>query len=115
VAGPIANNGLTAPAAPAASLREIAPGRFALSGWLGFATARAVHGEGRRVILAATTDLEFDCHGLTHTDSAGVAVLIDWLAAAKRRARILHYVGISDSVRAIARISEVDDLLESGV
>ena len=56
-----------------------------------------------------------DCSGLTRADSAGVAVLLDWLAEAKRNARHLRYEGLPDSVRAIARISEVDDLLESGV
>jgi phospholipid transport system transporter-binding protein len=98
-----------------ASLEETARGRFALRGALTFTTARAVHEQGRVVIGAAGGDLEFDCQGLTHTDSAGVAVLIDWLSLARRRGRRLRYQGISDSVRAIARISEVDDLLDSGV
>ncbi len=93
-------------------------GRHLLRGALTFATARAVHEQGRRVILAASAGdatLEFDCRDLTQTDSAGVAVLINWLALAKRRGRGLKYVGISEGVRAIARISEVDELLESGV
>jgi phospholipid transport system transporter-binding protein len=93
-------------------------GRHLLRGALTFATARAVHEQGRRVILAASAGdaaLEFDCRGLTQTDSAGVAVLINWLALAKRRGRRLKYFGISEGVRAIARISEVDELLESGV
>jgi len=102
----------------AATLLETGGGRYALRGWLAFATARVIHEKGRNVILAASTGtgvLEFDCGGLTHTDSAGVAVLIDWLAVAKHRGQRLRYLGISDSVRAIARISEVDELLESGV
>ncbi len=93
-------------------------GRHALDGVLTFATARAVHEAGQRVILAAGTGeagLEFDCRGLTETDSAGVAVLINWLALARRLGRGLKYVGISEDVKAIARISEVDQLLESGV
>jgi phospholipid transport system transporter-binding protein len=100
----------------AATLLETSAGRYALRGSLAFATARVVHEKGRNVILGASTGvLEFDCGGLIHTDSAGVAVLIDWLAVAKHRGQRLRYLGISDSVRAIARISEVDELLESGV
>jgi phospholipid transport system transporter-binding protein len=105
----------TAALGESAALTGTGPGRFALRGALTFATARTVHGQGRLVIAAADGDLEFDCRGLTHTDSAGVAVLIDWLSLARRRGRRLRYQGISESVRAIARISEVDDLLDSGV
>jgi len=102
----------------AAELSAGGGGHHVLRGALTFATARAVHEEGRRVILAASTveaALEFDCRGLTQTDSAGVAVLINWLALAKRHGRRLKYAGISAGVKAIARISEVDELLESGV
>lgn len=92
-----------------------AAGRYRLSGALVFATARTTHAAGCRALSGSASDVGVDCSGLTRADSAGVAVLLDWLAEAKRNARHLRYEGLPDSVRAIARISEVDDLLESGV
>jgi len=48
-------------------------------------------------------------------DSAGLAVLLDWLGAAKRRGRTLRYTHLPADLTALARISEVEDLLERGV
>jgi phospholipid transport system transporter-binding protein len=48
-------------------------------------------------------------------DSAGLAVLLDWLSAAKRAGRSLRYAHLPEDLVALARISEVDELLARGV
>jgi phospholipid transport system transporter-binding protein len=48
-------------------------------------------------------------------DSAGLAVLLDWLSAAKAAGRKLRYTHLPKDVVALARISEVDELLARGV
>ena len=60
--------------------------------------------------------LEVDCSGISAADSAGLAVLLDWLAAAqaRRAARCATPACRMASPRS-ARISEVQELLQSGV
>jgi len=113
-------------AAPAASVRNDARGtfevvasgngRFAARGPLTFATARAAREQGLRSLAsAAGRELEVDCAGITASDSAGLAVLLDWLGAMKRAGRALRYTHLPAGLVALARISEVEELLERGV
>jgi len=78
-------------------------GRYALSGPITFATARRVYDEGVRRFG--------DCAGVSAADSAGLAVLIGWLAWSRRAGRTLRYSALPASVLAIARISEAEGLL----
>jgi phospholipid transport system transporter-binding protein len=95
---------------------ETGPGRLSVRGALTFATARQARELGLRVLAAAAaTQLELDCAGVTASDSAGLAVLLDFLAWARHAGRGLRLTELPEEVRAIARISEVDALLESGV
>jgi len=52
-----------------------------------------------------------DCAGVTRGDSAGLAVLLDWLAWGRRRSRAVSLQNLPAPLVAIARISEVDELL----
>ncbi|HUK02816.1 MAG TPA: STAS domain-containing protein [Steroidobacteraceae bacterium] len=87
-------------------------GRYALSGPITFATARRVYDEGvRRFGAASGNALAVDCAGVSAADSAGLAVLIGWLAWSRRAGRTLRYSALPASVLAIARISEAEGLL----
>lgn len=97
-------------------LTEGEPGRFVARGALTFATAR----RGREVGLAAfgaarSRDLLVDCAGISTSDSAGMTVLLDWLAFAKQSGRSLHFSNLPEPLQALARISDVLELLENGV
>jgi phospholipid transport system transporter-binding protein len=59
--------------------------------------------------------LQIDCEGITASDSAGLAVLIEWLAEANRRGRTITFVNIPPGIQAAARISDVESLLGTGV
>jgi phospholipid transport system transporter-binding protein len=89
--------------------------RLAARGPLTFATARAAREQGLRTLAAATAHtLEVDCSGVTHADSAGLAVLLDWLGALRRAGRALRYTHLPAGLIALGRISEVEELLEKG-
>jgi phospholipid transport system transporter-binding protein len=91
-------------------------GGFAAEGPLTFASARQARALGLDALEGATTErLEIDCHGITGSDSAGLAVLLDWLAAAKAQGRSLSFTHLPAGLAALARISEVNELLERGV
>jgi phospholipid transport system transporter-binding protein len=98
----------------AASVRvlQAAANRMTVSGALTFETARRAHELGLRVLRSGSTDaLQIDCGGVTESDSAGLAVLIDWLATANRLGRPLTFANIPAGIRAAARISDVDSFL----
>ena len=52
-----------------------------------------------------------DCSAVEESDSAGLAVLLDWLAAAKRRNLSLRFVSLPQRLLAIAQISEIEETL----
>jgi phospholipid transport system transporter-binding protein len=105
--------------ADAFRLVAAADGRYTAEGALTFATARQARELGAQLLLAGggngAAALEIDCHGITVSDSAGLAVLLDWLGAARRRGRTLRYTHLPADLTALARISEVEELLEHGV
>ena len=91
-------------------------GRFAAQGPLTFVTARQARTLGvQRLSEASEQALQIDCGGVTACDSAGLAVLLDWLAVARGAGRSLRYLRLPQDLVALARISEVETLLEGGV
>jgi len=109
---------LTAQAADAGAFRLApgAPGTFNAEGPLTFASARRACELGVAALAhAAAARLEIDCRGITSSDSAGLAVLLEWLSLTKRAGRSLRYAQLPQGLAALARISDVEDLLERGV
>ena len=87
-------------------------GRYAASGPLTFATARRARELGMQALAgAAGSSLELACGGVTAVDSAGLAVLLDWLGVTRRAGCVLRYTQLPQGLLALARISEVADLL----
>lgn len=91
-------------------------GRFTAEGPLTFASAREARELGLEALGGADGQpLEIDCQGITSSDSAGLAVLLDWLAVAKSRGRSLAFRHLPPGLAALGRISEVTEFLERGV
>jgi phospholipid transport system transporter-binding protein len=91
-------------------------GTFTAQGPLTFASARRAYEQGAAMLThAATSKLEIDCRGITVSDSAGLAVLLEWLSVAKRAGRSLRYTQLPQGLAALSRISDVEELLERGV
>ena len=89
--------------------------RFAVRGAMTFATAARLHAAGLAAFRqSADASLELDCSGVLNADSAGLAVLVDWLAWAHQSGRTLHLRNLPAKLLAIARISELDTLLDPG-
>jgi phospholipid transport system transporter-binding protein len=97
------------------TLESAAAGVCIARGALTFATARAARMRGLAALGASTGSLEIDCGAVGLADSAGLAVLLDWLSAAKGGGRSLRFAHLPEDLLALARISEVDELLVRGV
>lgn len=97
-------------------LTETAPGRYSVTGPLTFATARLAREAGLAAFgSGGSQPIEVDCSGISSSDSAGMTVLLDWLAVARRSGRSLKFGHLPEQLRAIARISDALELLEKGV
>ena len=92
---------------------EEVPGRFVLSGAFGYATARRILEEGSAA-FESHESVVVDLSGVTQADSAGLAVLLEWVTWAHREGREIRFQQMPKAIRAIARISEVEGLLEPG-
>jgi len=94
------------------SISEPTSGRVVVTGELTFGTAREARQIGILVLESSRADrIVVDCAAVTRADSAGLAVLLDWLAWGRRRSRPLSLQNLPATLVAIARISEVDGLL----
>ena len=90
-------------------------GRLAAEGPLTFATARRARELGEPFLAGEGAALELDCRGITASDSAGLAVLLDWLSTAHRAGRKLRFTRLPSGLAALARISEVEEFLTRGI
>jgi ABC-type transporter Mla MlaB component len=94
----------------------VAPDVFRLEAPLTLLTVTALRDRGLALIGAAGSTLTFDLVAVPEVDSAGLALLIDWLASATARCCQLHYVKPGKTLLALARLSEVEPLMvEAGL
>jgi phospholipid transport system transporter-binding protein len=103
---------------PAPAAFRLAPGTdggLLAQGPLTFATARAARLLGLTALKDSPQVQQIDCAGVSACDSAGLAVLLDWLAAARLAGRSLKFTGLPADLMALGRISDLDPLLARGV
>jgi phospholipid transport system transporter-binding protein len=93
-----------------ARIDALGAGRFRVGGVLNAATVVDLLKQSRERFAGATR-LEMDLGAVTESDSAGLALLLEWLRLARHASQQIHYVNVPAQISALARISEVDDLL----
>jgi phospholipid transport system transporter-binding protein len=101
------------PASTPATLAAAGPGRFALSGDLSFDDAARVLADGDTA-FASLGSVEVDLAGVGRVDSAGLALLLEWSTSAREAGRAMCYRNLPPAISALAGISEVTELLDSG-
>ena len=88
-------------------------GNFTLSGRMVFDTAGHILDESE-VMFEAHTRIEVDLSGVSHTDSAGLALLLEWITWANHTVREIRFIDTPVKIDAIAKTTEVDHLLRRG-
>jgi phospholipid transport system transporter-binding protein len=94
-----------------ASFEVLEGGRARVIGSLHFNTVSALLPAGVEAIKGGRADV-IDLSGVTSSDSAGLALLIEWLSVAKSAGRTLRFENIDSQLQQLARLSEVEELLE---
>jgi phospholipid transport system transporter-binding protein len=89
-----------------------ADGRYQISGELSFRTVNAVLAESRETLFATPqAQLELDLGSVSRADSAGLALLIQWLRMARARQSEIRFLHLPEQLLAIARAGELEPLL----
>lgn len=84
--------------------------RARVIGSLHFTTVSALLAAGVEAINGGRAAV-IDLAGVTASDSAGLALLIEWLSVAKAASRTLRFENIPSQLQQLARLSEVEELL----
>lgn len=94
-------------------LEDLGDGRFALSGEMTFETAERIL-QASEEPFEQHTRIEVDLSGVTRSDSAGLALLLEWITWANHTVREIRYKAMPERVLAIAKTTEVEPLLSRG-
>jgi phospholipid transport system transporter-binding protein len=90
---------------------EVAEGGHArVIGSLHFTTVSALLSAGVAAITGGRADV-IDLAGVKASDSAGLALLIEWLSVAKSAGRTLRFDNVPSQLRQLARLSDVEELV----
>lgn len=88
-------------------------GRYAVSGSMEFVNAAALLTEGLAAFAATprSAGITLDLADVGRTDSAGLAVLMEWLGTTRRDGRMLCVINPPATLLALARVSELDRII----
>ena len=85
-------------------------GRLSVNGDLTFISVPGVIRDGEHLIGQGAT-VSLDLSGVQRADSAGVALLVEWMRVAARREATLTLLNMPAQMLAIARVSGLDSIL----
>ncbi len=115
-AGPVSTDAATADRATAlaagerARLRTLGAGEARVEGALDFDTVRPLFTAGE-ALLRRPGALRIDLGGIDSANSAGLALLLEWLDLARARRVDLRFANPPDALLRIAALSNADGLL----
>ncbi|NOX68371.1 MAG: STAS domain-containing protein [Gammaproteobacteria bacterium] len=94
-------------------LKDLGEGKFALSGSMTFDTAADILRDSETPFEEHTL-IEVDLSGVTESDSAGLALLLEWITWANHTVREIRFTAMPAIIESIAKVTEVDNLLKRG-
>lgn len=97
----------------AGSIESGEGGRLYLRGEVTFSTVPDIWGRSRE-LFDASAEMVVDLRDVERADSAGLALLVEWMRAARRRQTAVRFVNMPAQMLAIARVSSLDQILPLG-
>jgi len=86
-------------------------GRFKVSGELTFATVTGVLGQSRALFNQANEPIEIELGDVERFDSAGLALLIEWMRMASAQGKVIRFFKLPEQMMAIAAASDLESIL----
>lgn len=94
-----------------ASLETTGDGRLRVVGELTFATVNDVLRRSRPLFEGSASQIDVDLGGVSRADSAGLALLIEWLRAARKQGKEILFRHVPAQLETIARVSDLEGIL----
>jgi phospholipid transport system transporter-binding protein len=94
-----------------AIFEPVGGGRFRIRGEMTFGTVTALLAASRPLFEGPEAALEVDLAGVERADSAGLALVIEWLRGARTAGKAIRFLNTSPQLRAIAQVSDLEGLL----
>jgi len=92
------------------SLKRREDGCFILKGVLSFQTVPVIWRQGMD-IFRTSPSLVLDLQNVSRSDSAGLALLIEWMRFARSQNKPISYINMPTQMLAIARACSLDNIL----
>lgn len=86
-------------------------GKMQVNGELTFATVTALLGQSRALFQGAGEHIEVELSGVQRADSAGLAMLIEWMRLAASQGSSITFFHLPEQMKAIAEASDLDSIL----
>ena len=94
----------------AVRLEDSGDGTWKLAGELGFATVSGLLKNTPRSFFDAG-DIRLDLSGVTRADSAGLALLVEWLWESTSKGRSIAFLHMPEQMLSIARVCGLEEIL----
>ena len=94
-------------------IEDLGGGKFAVSGDMTFDTAEKILRASEN-LFDEHTQILVDLSEITASDSAGLALLLEWVTWANHSVREIRFAKMPEKILAIARTTEVEPLLTRG-
>lgn len=89
-------------------------GRFRVEGEVIFATVMSLLRKSE-ILFADRHQIEIDLGGVTHINTAGLALVIEWLRRSRERGQTLQIRRAPAALVALARICEAEPIIASSL
>ena len=93
----------------AATLTACGEDSFLLSGSLCFDSIPSLHQIAAKLLTGS--NITIDLAGVDYSDSAGIALLLNWLRRAQQEARELCFINPSEQMQTMAKICDLTSIL----
>ena len=91
-------------------IEEVGHGSWQLFGDLSFTTVPDLRG-GLDIRSADRPGISIDLAGVTRSDSAGLALLIEWLRESERQGKTITFLNMPPQMQSIARVCGLEGIL----
>ena len=92
-------------------LCDLGDGRFELRGDVSFQTAEDILRSSEK-LFAGMPNIDVNLAAVEQTDSAGLALLLEWISRAANADMEIQFSNIPEKIQAIAVTTEINELLE---
>lgn len=90
---------------------DLDSGRLVVRGEMGFASVMPLLEQTRQLFAQGSGVLEIDLAEVGRVDSAGLALMIEWMRMARQQGRELYFLHMPSQLQAIAGASDLDGIL----